>query len=166
MESAKVIISNALKTCGIGVGLTMKERIIEMSKSFPARFEEQKDGTLLLESKIAERKAFLSKRALIYRARLRVDEERRAIRFFETLEETGFGITGAGSDDISSGFGLKKETYKITGKRREGSIEELSKLFGKEYKYSWDYSRLREAIRREAEGAGYAFSICLTEGDI
>lgn len=146
--------------------MAIRERIIEMGKELPARFEEQKDGTLLLESKIAERKVLLSKKALIYRARLRVDEERREIRFFETLKETGLGITGAGPDDIAPGFGFKKETYKITGKGREGGIEELSRLFRKEYKYSWDYSRLREAIRREAEGAGYAFSICLMERNV
>lgn len=143
--------------------MTIRKRIIEMSEEFPARFEEQKDGTLLLESKIAERKAFLSKRALIYRARLRIDDERREVRFFETLKETGFGVTGAGSDDISPGFGFKGETYKVAGKGREGDIEELSRLFGRDYKYSWDYSALREKIRREAERAGYAFSIHLTE---
>jgi len=55
------------------------------------------------------------------------------------------------------------KTYRVTGKGREGSIEELSKLFGKDYKYSWDYSNLRKKIQHEAEQAGYALSICLTE---
>ncbi|MEM2225995.1 MAG: hypothetical protein QXW19_00185 [Candidatus Bathyarchaeia archaeon] len=97
---------------------------------------------------------------------MRIDDGRREIRFFETLKETGLGITGAGPDDMTPGFGFKTETYRITGKGREGGIEELSRLFGKEYKYSWDYSRLREAIRREAERAGYAFSICLMEKNV
>ena len=143
--------------------MALKERIVELNKEFPARFEEQNDGTLVLESKIAERKVFLSKKTLMYRARLRVDEEKRTVRFFEILKETGLGIAGADSSGISPGFGFKKETYKITGKEREGSIEELSKLFGKDYKYSWDYSNLRKKIQHEAEQAGYTLSICLTE---
>jgi hypothetical protein len=165
--NAKVIMANTPSShAGLVRILSLRERIIEMSKEFPARFEEQKDGTILLESKIAERKVFLSKKTLIYRARLRVDDEKRAVKFFETLKETGLGITGAGPDDMSPGFGFKKEAYKMTGKEREGSIEELSRLFGKDYKYSWDYSGLRKKIQREAERAGYAFSTNLTERSV
>ena len=143
--------------------MTLKEKLVELSKEFPARFEEQNDGTLVLESKIAERKVFLSKKTLMYRARLRVDDEKRTVSFFEILKETGLGLAGGDSSDLSPGFGFKKETYRVTGKGREGSIEELSKLFGKDYKYSWDYSNLRKKIQHEAEQAGYALSICLTE---
>ncbi|MEM4246558.1 MAG: ribonucleoside-triphosphate reductase [Candidatus Bathyarchaeia archaeon] len=145
--------------------MTLRERIVEASKGFPARFEEQSDGTLKLESKIAERKVFLSKKTLTYVARLRIDDESRTVKFFETLKETGLGLA-SGDSDISPGFGFKKETYKITGKGREGEIQELSKLFGREYRYLWDYSKLRKTVQSEAEKAGYAFSICLAERDI
>jgi hypothetical protein len=145
--------------------LTLKERLVEVSKEFPAKFEAQNDGTLKLESKIAERKVLLSKKTLKYRARLRVDDDKRTVKFFEILEETGLGLA-SGASDISPGFGFKTETYKVTGKGREGGIEELSKLFGKDYKYSWDYSKLRKNIQHEIEKAGYTFSICLTERDV
>jgi hypothetical protein len=144
----------------------LKERLMEISKAFPAKFEEQGDGSLLLESTIAERKAFLSKKSLIYRARLRLDEGKREVRFFETLKEVGLGISSSEPGGMGPGFGFKKETYKVTGKGREGSVEELSELFGKEYKYSWDYSKLRGAIREEVERAGYSFSIRLSEKDV
>ena len=147
--------------------MTLKEKLVEVSRELPARFEEQKDGTLTLESKIAERKVFLSKKTLTYRARLRVDDEKKQVRFFEMLKETGIGISsGGGVDDISPGFGFKKETYKTTGKAREGSIEELSKLFGKDYKYSWDYSAIRKKVELETQNGAYSFFICLHEKQI
>jgi len=147
--------------------MTLKQQLIEVSKKFPARFEEQNDGTLTLESKIAERKVFLSKKTLMYRARLRADEEKRTVRFFEILKETGLGIAGSGDvGDMSPGFGFKKETYKITGKGREGHIEELSTLFGKDYKYSWDYSTVRKVVEEEAQKAGYSLSMVLNERSI
>jgi hypothetical protein len=142
--------------------LTLEERLIEVSKEFPAKFEAQNDGTLALESKIAERKVFLSKKTLMYRAKLRVDDKKRTVNFFEILKESGLGLA-SGDSDISPGFGFKKETYKVTGKAREGSIEELSELFGKDYAYSWDYSKVRKKIQEEVKQAGYSLSICLTE---
>ncbi|MFH0848013.1 MAG: ribonucleoside-triphosphate reductase [archaeon] len=147
--------------------MELKDRLVEASKAFPAKFEEQRDGTLTIESKIAERKILLSRKTLTYRARLRVDDGQRTVRFFEILKESGIGISGgAGPGDMSPGFGFKKETYKTTGRGREGNIEELSKLFGKDYKYSWDYSTVRKAIEREAQDAGYSLSVCLNEKNV
>jgi hypothetical protein len=147
--------------------LTLKEKLVEVSRELPARFEEKKDGTLTLESKIAERKVFFSKKTLTYRARLRVDDEKKQVRFFEMLKETGIGVTSGGDvGDTSPGFGFKKEIYKTTGKAREGSIEELSKLFEKDYKYSWDYSAIRKRVEQETQNAAYSFSICLNEKQI
>ena len=147
--------------------MTLKEKLVEVSRELPATFMKQKDGTLTLESKIAERKVFLSKKTLTYRARLRVDDEKKQVRFFEMLKETGIGISSGGDvGDTSPGFGFKKETYKSTGKAREGSIEELSKLFGKDYKYSWDYSAIRKRVEQESQSAAYSFSICLNEKQV
>ena len=67
---------------------------------------------------------------------------------------------------MSPGFGFKKETYKITGKGREGNIEELSKLFGKDYKYSWDYSSVRKTVEEETRKVGYSLSTVLDERSI
>ena len=66
------------------------------------------------------------------------------------MKETGAGISG-GDSDISPGFGYKMETYKTTGKEREESIEERSRLFGKDYKYSFDYSMVRKKVEQEAK---------------
>jgi hypothetical protein len=146
--------------------LTLRQRLIEVSRGFPARFEEQDDGTLKLELKVAERKVLLSRKTLMYRARVKVDDDRRTVKFFETLKETGLGLTSGDSTDMSPGLGFKKETYKITGRGREGNIEELSKLFGKDYRYSWDYSKVRKNVQHETEQAGYTFSISLNERDL
>jgi hypothetical protein len=145
--------------------LTLKDRLLEISKELPAEFEEQKDKTLKIEFKIAERKVFLSKKTLTYKARVRIDDEKKIVNFFETLKEKGLGVS-AGDSDISPGYGFKIETYKLKGKEREGNIEELSRLFGKDYKYSFDYSTVRKKVEEEARNAGYDFSVFLSERSI
>jgi hypothetical protein len=145
--------------------LSLKDRLVDASGMLPARFVEQKDGALAVEFKVAERRVFLSRKALTYRARLRIDEGKREVRFFETLRETGLGLS-TGADGISPGFGFKKETYKITGKEREGSIEELSRLFGKDYRYSFDYSSVRRLVGHEVQSEGYSLSVCIRESSV
>ena len=145
--------------------MSLKERLLEISKDFPARFEEQKDGSLVLEFTVAERKVFfISKRKLTYRCHLRVDEEEKTVTFFEALKEAGFGLPSG--DDMAPGFGFKKESYKVSGKEREGNIEELSTLFSKQYKYLFDYSAIRAAVKKEVRDVGYSFSVCLSERSI
>lgn len=144
--------------------LSLNAKLIRASEKLPDRFKEQKDGTLLLEAKIAERKVFMSKKTLTYKARLRVDEQDKVVRFFEMLKETGIGLSsGGGPDDMSPGFGFKMETYKTGTRTREGTIEEQSKLFGKDYTYSWDYSNVRRTAEQEARNAGYSFTVVLME---
>ena len=99
--------------------LTLKDRLIEISKELPSIFEEQKDETLKIEFKIAERKVFLSKKTLTYKARVRIDDENKIVKFFETLKEKGLGVS-TGASDLSPGYGFKIETYKLKGKEREG----------------------------------------------
>ncbi len=37
------------------------------------------------------------------------------------------------------------------------------KLFGKDYKYSFDYKKIREMIKEETEKVDYSFSVHLLE---
>ena len=147
------------------LSMPLKEKLIEISKGFPAEFEVQQDDILNLKFTVAERKVFLSKKTLTYRAKMRVDGTSKEVKFFEMLKESSIGLSGGGFD-MSPGFGFKKETFKIFGKGREGTIEEQSKLFGKDYKYSFDFSNIRKKIEKEATNAGYSFSICLNEGSV
>ncbi len=137
--------------------MTLKERLTEISKSLPAEFKEQKDGSLILQFVVAERKVFLSKKKLTYRCRARVNDEKKKVTFFEILRESSVGLSGG------AGVGFTKETYGVRGKEREGNIEEQSRLFGKDYKYSFDYKKIRETIKDEAEKVGYSFSVHLLE---
>jgi hypothetical protein len=143
--------------------MTLQEQLLDLSKTFPSPLEENKDGTLSLEFIVAERKSFLTRKKLLYRCRLRLDDQIRAVKFFEILKESGFGLGGGGDGDLEPGFSFKKETYKMSGKEREGTIEELSRFFGQEYKYSFDYSTIRNSIKKAAEEAGYSFSLYLRE---
>ena len=81
----------------------------------------------------------------------------KAVTFFEILCESSVGLSGG------AGMGFTKETYGVKGKEREGNIEEQSRLFGKDYKYSFDYKKIRGIIKEEAEKAGYSFSVHLLE---
>jgi hypothetical protein len=147
--------------------MSLKERLIEASSVLPEKFKEVEENVLTLETKIAERKVFLSKKTLIYKAKLKINDGDKTVKFFETLKETGVGVSSGGDPmDISPGFGFKVEKYRISGKEREGTIEELSKLFGKDYKYSFDYSAVRKLVEQETRNAGYEFSIVLIEKTI
>jgi len=137
--------------------MSLKEKLIEISKGFPAEFEEQRDGLLILQFVVAERKVFLSKKKLTYKCKIRIDDMEKVVTFFEMLHESSVGLSGG------AGMGFTKETYGLKGKEREGNIEEQSRLFGKDYKYSFDYKKIREAIKREVEKAGYSFSVHLLE---
>ncbi len=143
--------------------MDLQQTLHEIGKTLPAELVTQKDGSLKLEAVIAERKSFLSKKKLTYSCRMRVDGPGKQVRFFEMLKESGFGVSGGGDEDMGTGFGFKKEVYKTSGAERNGSIEEQSRLFGKEYSYKFDFGRFREAVRQASEAAGFAFEIKLTE---
>lgn len=137
--------------------MSLKEELIGVSENFPAEFKEHRDESLMLQFVVAERKVFLSKKKLTYKCKIRVNDEKKEVTFFEMLSESNSGLS------VGSGFEFKKETYGIKGKEREGGIEEVSRLFGKDYKYSFDYKKIREAIKKEAQDADYSFSVKLLE---
>lgn len=118
----------------------------------------EKKGLYTLERVVAERKAFLCRKKLTYRAKFRVSEESKEVHFTELLKESGFGVSSGSVDtDMSPGFGFKKETYKTGTGPREGTIEEQSRLFGKEYTYTFDFAAFRKAVEAAAQAAGYSF---------
>ena len=70
--------------------------------------------------------------------------------------------TGSGSihaTGLQGGFSAG--TYKTGGKERSGNVEEVSRLFGKDYDYTWDYAALRDSLRGVAEAGGYRFEVLL-----
>lgn len=138
------------------------DELKKVAAAIPAELKEKK-GLYTLESVIAERKAFLSKKKLMYIAKFRIDDSKKEFRFTEMLQESGSGLSSSGFDgEMSSGFGFKKETYKTGFGPREGTREEQSKLFGKDYSYSFDWSKIRGSVEQEAVKAGYAFKYQIT----
>lgn len=140
--------------------MALADEIIKIAGSVKGELEEKK-GVHTLKATVAERKAFLSKKKLVYTAQFRIDDAKKELRFTENLKETGFGLS-TGESDISPGFGFKKETYKTGFGPREGSIEEQSKLFGKDYSYQFDYSSVRKEIEKASAANGYRFQYQLT----
>ena len=148
---------------------TVKEALLELGKSLPSRFIEAKNEILWMTYTVAERKSFLSKQRLFYRCRLKIDESRKVLVFFEILAEVGSGVsTGGdfGDSGMSTGFGFKAETTSYKSGGRQGTIEEQSVLFGKKYEYSFDYKKIREDIKATAEKFGYGFEVTLRESAI
>ena len=118
----------------------------------------EKKGLWTFSTIIAERKAFLSTKKLTYSAKIRIDETSGAVRFSEMLSEAGSGLSSGGIDDgISPGFGFKTETYNTTKGARQGTIDEQSKLFGKDYTYRFDFQEIRIKVKETAEKSDFRF---------
>jgi hypothetical protein len=142
--------------------MSLIDTIMAGGSAYPEPFKHGKGGTLELETVVAERKAFLSKRKLTYRCKLRVDDEARRVTFFEILLEKGSGVS-SGDSDMAPGFSFKKESFKVGGASREGTIEEQSRLFGKDFDYQFEFGAVRKDAERAAIEAGYAFQVVLRE---
>ena len=111
---------------------------------------------------IAERKSFLSKKTVEYSAKFKVQDDDRVVRFFEMLKESGSGMSGGDAGDVGGGWGLSKETYKTGAGGRDGSLEAQGSLLGKKYEFTFDYGRIRAAVRAIAKQHGYRFDYQLT----
>lgn len=105
---------------------------------------------------LAERRAFLSRRRLVYRATVRVDEGRREVHLWESLTETSSGLAP------EAGAGFKVETYRTWPEARAGTIKEQAELFGKRYNYTFDFSAVRKELEAAARGHGYAVQVKLS----
>ncbi len=140
--------------------MSLVEEIGKIAGEVGADLHESK-GVYTLECVVAERKGWLSKRKLLYRAKFSIDESNKEIRFTEMLKESGWGLS-SGDADIGPGFGFKKETYKQGLGPREGTIEEQSRLFGENYQYTFDLGKIRNAVEEKAQALGYKFSYHLT----
>jgi len=119
----------------------------------------EKKGVWDFSATIAERKAFLSKKKLTYSLRIRIDDGTKVVKFSEMLMEASSGLSSGGDFDsgMSTGFGIKTESYNTFKGARQGTIEEQSRLFGKDYSYQFDYSGIRSKVHAVVENAGYQF---------
>ncbi len=125
---------------------------------------EEKNGVYTLKMVVAERKAFLSTKKLEYIAKFRPDEGNKTLKFTEMLKESGSGLSmGGGMDEMTPGMGFKMQTFKTGLGPREGSIEEQSTLFGKQYQYKFDFKTVREKLKAVAENNGWVFKYQITE---
>lgn len=141
--------------------MSVIDEIVKLAQGSGATLSEKK-GVHTLEMLVAERKAFLSRKKLTYLAKFRVDDAGKELRFTEMLKESGFGLS-SGDSGLSPGFGFKTESYSTGfGKPREGTIEEQSTLFGKQYSYTFDFGRMRSAFETIAQAHGYAFKYQVT----
>lgn len=127
-------------------------------ESLNGKWSERK-GLWEYSATIAERKAFLSKKKLTYSLKMRIDDGAKVVRFSEMLVEAGSGLSTGGDFDsgMSSGFGFKTESYNTFGGARQGTIDEQSNLFGKDYSYQFDFKEVRLKVKSLAERAGYQF---------
>jgi hypothetical protein len=133
--------------------VNLPEIIKQFVLTIPAEFKENR-GIYEFGFVVSERKSFLSRQKLEYQAKFKIDEAAKIFSFSELLKESGSGIS---SGESSPGFGFKTESYKIGGKKREGSIEEQSNLFGKKYNYQFDFKTIRAKIESLALQEGYKF---------
>ena len=147
--------------------MDLRQTITEMGKTVPGQFEPQKDGSARMEAVIAERKAFLSKKKLDLHLPL---QGRRAGQRSALLRDAqGIGLRRhkrRGQRRDEHGLRLQEGDLQHLRERANGSIEEQSKLFGKDYSYKFDFGTFRGAVRKAAEGAGYRFEVKLMEKSV
>jgi len=134
------------------------EKIKKALESYSGDWQEKKD-VWEFSALIAERKAFLSKKKLTYKAKMKIDENAKQVKFSEMLMEAGSGLSSGGGldDSISTGFGFKTETYNTMSGARKGNIEEQSNLFGKKFEYKFNYQEIRSKVEEIVKSAGYKF---------
>lgn len=140
--------------------MSLAEEIGKIAAEVGGDLKESK-GVYTLECVVAERKGWLSRKKLLYRAKFAIDEGNKELRFTEMLKESGWGLS-SGDLDTSPGFGFKKETYKQGLGGREGTIEEQSNLFGEKYQYKFEWGKIRKAVEEKAQALGYKFSYQIT----
>ena len=138
----------------------MIDDIKEFVTELPVTLKEKR-GVYYITLVVSERRVFLSKKKLTYSARFRVDDDNKELHFTEMIRESSSGMS-TGDDGIAPGFGFKRESYKSTAGARSGAITEQSKLFGKKYSYTFDFSKIRGRIEKLAADAGYAFNYQIT----
>lgn len=134
------------------------DELKKLVSDLPAGVNEKK-GIYSFEVLIAERKAFLSRKRLVYAARFQVNEGHKVVVFSDMLKESGSGLSSGGFDgDVGSGFGFKKESYSTLPRSKQGTIEEQSKLFRKKYEYAFDFGAIRSRFEEKATESGYKFT--------
>jgi hypothetical protein len=132
---------------------------IKKAFNYPEGKWNEKKGVWEYSATIAERKAFLSKKKLTYSAKMKIDEGAKVVKFSEMLIESGSGFSSGGDLDngMTTGFGIKTESYNTFGGARKGTIAEQSTLFGKDYSYQFDYKEAGLKVKDIVEKAGYQF---------
>jgi hypothetical protein len=146
--------------------MSLKDKIADYAKELDGDMSDKKD-VYKLEVLIAERKAFLSKKKLQYIVKFRINDDDKELKFTEMLAESGSGLSSGGGDfdggmGMSAGFGFKTEKFNTMHGGREGSIEEQSKLFGKDFSYNFDYKEVRAKFESLAKSEGYSFKYQIT----
>lgn len=134
----------------------LTERLRNFCLNNNGKFEQKKDK-IICQFTVAERKAFLTRKKIVYKVNLKVDDITRKVAYSEMLKETGFGLSSSvGDDELSPGFSFKAHKIKQGfGTPPEGTIIENSYLFGQKYTYRFDYKELREKIKNLVSESGY-----------
>jgi hypothetical protein len=128
-----------------------------LTEEIQGQWTVDRDG-FRLEAVLAERKAFLSRKKLMYQARIRIDETARKAILSERLKETGLGL--AGDLESTPGIGFKKETYRVgLDGVRSGTIEEQYRLIGTRYVIPFEFGDWREKIRQALESHGFELEL-------
>jgi hypothetical protein len=117
-----------------------------------------KDTDLVLDWKIADAQWYglLAKAGLkqTYHASIRVDEKRKAVRYFERMATVEWSTTGprvTWQREFLRGRVLFQKSAGVGyGVRRDGTL-------GKVYKYNFDIGALRAPLKKTVEDAGWEF---------
>lgn len=116
---------------------------------------QNKEGVFYVSFTLAKRDLPISKRSVDYKAKYKIDEEKKIVYFNEMLKEINSGFLG--SDDSPFGVTKKSEVYQVSSSGRAGKIKETSKIANEEYAYTFDFGKIRRELKEIVESNNYKF---------
>ncbi len=128
--------------------MSIEEELRGIAAEFGLDSKEEK-GVVALSRPAAEKKGFLSKRKVTYRALYKIDPEKKELHFTEFLVESGSGAGGTGSESWSTG--RDKEGP-------EGRVGKRMSALAKKYQIHFPAVEVGVRFRQAAEAGGYAFT--------
>ncbi len=139
---------------------TVKEQliseIINFSDQGPFRISRSDETDLEITNEVTDSSWFSGNKKVVYNAQILFAEDERTAYFWEMLKESSSGI--------SFQIGVQKRMVKgveLFQKIKERGFAPDGELV---YDYQFDYSSLREAVRKIVQSKGWKFKVVLIKG--
>lgn len=134
----------------------MKDEIERIARRYNAWLS-HREGMLIFEATIGEKRVNLTTNKLVYTAKIKIDDSAKKAEFYETLEEDESGPSTEANLGTFSGEAQSQPNLDAFAGAKEGAIEERSAYYSKEYQFKFDYKEVSTEVEKIVKGYGYSF---------